>query len=99
MSLLSRLRRIGVIGVALLAACLSCPQRAFAQGITLTEGATILALDGASQHELGRSIAISGDTMVSGAAGNNCAYVFIRTSGVWSQQAKLTASDGPPAEN
>ena len=47
---------------------------------------------------LGVSVAISGDTIVSGAAFNTnilgAAYVFVRNGTTWTQQAKLTASDG-----
>jgi sugar lactone lactonase YvrE len=46
----------------------------------------------------GRSVSVSGDTVVVGAAGANsnqgAAYVFVQSSGVWSQQQELTASDG-----
>jgi hypothetical protein len=47
----------------------------------------------------GRSVALSGDTAIVGAPGQfgsgfGAAYVFVRTGGTWSQEAKLTASDG-----
>jgi len=45
----------------------------------------------------GYSVAISGDTVVVGAAGegsnSGAGYVFVRTSGTWSQQAYLKASN------
>ena len=49
----------------------------------------------------GISVAVSGDTAVVGAhrddtpAGDDAgsAYVFVRSGGTWTQQAKLTASD------
>jgi hypothetical protein len=48
----------------------------------------------------GRSVTVSGDTAVVGADGadaaggaSGSAYVFTRSGGVWTQQAKLTASD------
>ena len=67
--------------------------------------ATLAASDGAALDRFGMSVAVDGDTMVVGApyddAGsawaqrdNGSAYVFTRQSGVWSQIAKLTASDG-----
>jgi hypothetical protein len=48
--------------------------------------------------EFGYSVAISGDTAVVGADGvssdTGAAYVFTRSASVWSQQQKLTATDG-----
>ena len=71
-----------------------------------TQCAKLLASDGAVGDYFGRSVAISGDTVVVGAysdgdKGNNSgsAYIFTRdaagslTSG-WTQHAKLLASDG-----
>ena len=54
----------------------------------------------------GFAVALSGDTAVIGAKGSNvgvtadpgAAYVFTRTGDVWREQAKLTASDGAPAD-
>ncbi|WP_437659571.1 DNRLRE domain-containing protein [Sorangium sp. So ce1182] len=46
----------------------------------------------------GRSVALSADTLVVGApwgtGGAGAAYVFVRSGGVWSEQAKLVASGG-----
>ena len=67
--------------------------------------ARLAASDGAAEDRFGYSVAIDGDTMVVGVpyddAGpltaqrdHGSAYVFTRQSGVWSQIAKLTASDG-----
>jgi hypothetical protein len=58
----------------------------------------VLAEDGRSGDWLGQAVAISGDTAVIGARGDDSqtgsAYVFIRgEDGVWRQQAKLTADD------
>ena len=58
-----------------------------------------LTLTGGGGGDLfGNSVAVDGDTMVSGAPGEGndtgAAYVFTRQSGVWSQVAKLTASNG-----
>jgi hypothetical protein len=52
-------------------------------------------------EQFGTSVAISGDTLVVGAAGHNegaiegcgAVYVFTRTGGAWQQTAVLTASD------
>jgi MYXO-CTERM domain-containing protein len=58
--------------------------------------------DGVSGDAMGSSVALSGDTALVGAEqdaiGTNdaqgSAYVFVRANGVWSQQQKLTATDG-----
>ncbi|MGH2732947.1 MAG: FG-GAP repeat protein [Actinomycetota bacterium] len=63
--------------------------------------AKLLASDGAAGDILGYSVALSGDTALVGAAGDNgkgtssgSAYVFVRSLGAWRRQAKLLASDG-----
>lgn len=45
----------------------------------------------------GRSVAMSGETVVVGADGGHAAYVFVRNSGVWSQQALLKTPRQPPS--
>jgi hypothetical protein len=64
------------------------------------EQAELLASDAANNDRFGFWVAIDGDTAVVGSrqdgdAGfrSGSAYVFTRTGTVWSQQAKLTASD------
>jgi uncharacterized protein (DUF2345 family) len=72
----------------------------------LTENAKLTASDGAAFDEFGTSVAVSGDTVVVGARGNNsfqgAAYVFVKPGGGWSgnltQDAKLTASDGAASD-
>ncbi len=63
-----------------------------------TETAKLTASDGAAADEFGISVAVHGDIAVIGArqddTRNGSAYVFTRVSGVWSQEAKLIASDG-----
>jgi FG-GAP repeat protein len=67
--------------------------------------AKLLASDGAQFDNFGDVIALDGDTAVIGAlfddgtagADQGSAYVFVRTGGVWAEQAKLTAS--VPAAN
>ena len=58
----------------------------------------LTASDGAGNDRFGASVSIGGDTSVIGAYNKNnaqgAAYVFTRSSGSWSQQQKLTASDG-----
>lgn len=67
--------------------------------------AFFFASDGAAGDNFGQSVAISGNTAVVGAQSNDnargtnagAAYVFVQDgSGNWSQQQKLTASDGGP---
>jgi hypothetical protein len=66
-------------------------------GTTWSEQAILVASDGAAGDGLGRA-AISGDTVVVGANGDDAsqgsAYVFVRSGTTWSEQAKLVASDG-----
>jgi len=62
----------------------------------------LVASDGETSDEFGNSVAISGDTVFVGVQFDNVfanisqgsAYVFVRSGTVWSQQRKLTASDG-----
>ena len=60
--------------------------------------AKLTASDGAADDEFGISVAVDGGTIVVGARGDDsdtgAAYVFTKVAGVWSQVAKLTASDG-----
>jgi hypothetical protein len=66
-----------------------------------TQRAKLMASDGAAEDSFGTSVAISGGTIVVGAyleddkgmsAGS--AYVFTGSGDAWTQQPKLTASDG-----
>ena len=70
-------------------------------GTTWSQQTKLTASDGAARDQFGGSVAIAGDTIVVGAHqddenGNRSgsAYVFTRTETTWTQQAKLTASDG-----
>ena len=65
-----------------------------------TQQAKLMASDAQSSDYFGYSVAVSGDTAVIGAYGEatggsyaGAAYVFTRTGGSWTQQAKLMASD------
>ncbi len=72
-----------------------------------TEQAKLIASDAEVNDQFGVSVSISGDTAVVGAvwdvhtpgmpgdqfSGPGAAYVFVRSGGVWTQQAKLVASD------
>lgn len=66
-------------------------------GITWTEEAKLRPSDNAGGDLLGWSISISGDTIVAGACYGDlkgAAYVFTRSGTTWTEEAKLTASDG-----
>jgi hypothetical protein len=71
-------------------------------GTVWTEQAKLTASDGAADDNFGTSVALFGDTALVGAlqntvganAGQGSAYVFTRSGSVWTEQAKLTASDG-----
>src|ERR1022692_473480 len=66
-------------------------------GVTWTQQAKLTASDGASGDQFGSSVSLFGTTAVIGAPGNSAqgaAYVFTTTGFTWTQQAKLTASDG-----
>ena len=73
-------------------------QAPFASSLTLNEIAKLLASDGAANDRFGFPVAVSGNTAVVGAFGDDgqigSAYVFVRSGGIWTQQAKLLASDG-----
>lgn len=63
--------------------------------------AKLLPADGASNDEFGEDVAVDGDTAVVGArldddlgSASGAVYVFVRENDVWTQQAKLLASDG-----
>ncbi len=79
---------------------------AWAQTPIENEVAKLLASDGTAFDEFGRSVAVDGDTAVIGTLYDDdngrdagSAYVFTRDStGEWSEQAKLLASDGAPGD-
>jgi hypothetical protein len=64
--------------------------------------AELTASDGAADNEFGYSVAISGTTLLVGTpydeVGSNieqgAAYVFVQSGSTWTQQAKLTVSNG-----
>jgi len=64
-----------------------------------SEEQKLLALDDGIDDYFGYAVALDGDTALIGAyqdegSKEGSAYVFIRSGSVWSQQQKLTASDG-----
>ncbi len=67
-----------------------------------TQQAKLTASDGASVDFFGKRVAIDGDYIIVGAENNltkGAAYVFFRTGTIWTQQAKLTASDGASGDD
>jgi hypothetical protein len=70
-------------------------------GNVWTQQGVLLASDGAENDMFGSAVSIDGDTAVIGVHyhndvgdGFNSAYVFTRSGGVWSQQARLQPDDG-----
>ena len=70
-------------------------------GSIWTQQAKLVASDGAIQDRFGISVSLDGDTALIGAYADDVnvnnsgsAYVFTRTGSIWTQQAKLVASDG-----
>jgi hypothetical protein len=76
-------------------------------GTAWSQQQKLTASDGADNDNFGGSVAISGETAIVGAAGDDVgannsqgsAYVFVRAGTAWSQQQKLTASDGAAIDN
>ena len=72
-------------------------------GTTWNQQAKIVASDGAVHDLFGNSVSISGDYAIVGAYydGDNSgsAYIFKRDGTTWSQQAKITASDGAAGDH
>lgn len=71
-------------------------------GADWTQQARLVAADGALDDRFGVAVALDGDWAVIGAHADDVglaenrgsAYVFTRSDGIWSQQARLTADDG-----
>ena len=75
-------------------------------GSTWTQQAKITPNDGATSDQFGRSVSVSGDTVVVGSdedddngVGSGSAYIFFRTGGTWTQQAKIIPNDGAASDN
>jgi len=72
-------------------------------GTTWSQQQELTASDGVANDHFGFSVSVSGNTMVIGAYEKNgyqgAAYVFVQSGSVWSQQQKLTASDGAANDN
>jgi hypothetical protein len=74
-------------------------------GGSWSEQAKLVAGDPASADQLGFAVGIAGDTAVVGAptdddggGSSGSAYVFVRSGGTWSQQAKLVAADASSSD-
>ena len=74
-------------------------------GVTWTEQQKLTASDAAASDRFSWSVAVSGDTAVIGAsedddlgAQSGSAYVFARSGVTWSEETKLTASDGAASD-
>ncbi len=71
-------------------------------GTMWTQQAKLIAVDGQTFDYFGASVALSSDTALVGAYGDDfglnsdqgSAYVFVRSGSAWTQQAKLIAVDG-----
>ena len=69
-----------------------------------SEQQKLTASDGASSDYFGRNVSIDGDTAIIGAyldddnGYDTGSYIFTRSNGVWSEQQKLTASDGASSD-
>ncbi|MCB9336589.1 MAG: FG-GAP repeat protein [Lewinellaceae bacterium] len=74
-------------------------------GTSWTEQAKLSASDGDADDAFGFSVSISGDYVIAGAylddnsTNSGSAYVFARSGTTWSEQAKLTSSDGAFGDN
>jgi hypothetical protein len=74
-------------------------------GTVWTEEAKLTASEGGTGDEFGSSVAVSGDTAVVGAKGDNTPavsggsmYVFTRSGTVWNEEQRLVAADTAPAD-
>ena len=71
-----------------------------------TEQGKLLPSDGMAGDGFGDALALQGDTAVVGAPENSSAasgagavYVFARTGGIWTQEAKLLASNAEAGDS
>ena len=75
-------------------------------GSSWSQQSELTAGEGASGDRFGAAVALHGDTAVVGAQSDDLgtrmdqgsAYVFVRDGAVWSQQARLVASDGAASD-
>ena len=69
-------------------------------GGVYTQIQRLVPSDGAAEDIFGLDVAVSGDTLIVGANGHStqfpysgAAYIFVRNGSIWTEQAKLIASD------
>ena len=84
----------------------SCPGGVYVfvnSGGVWSEAAKLTDPDGLEMDAFGQQIALSGSTLIVGVPIKNqaagVAYVFVRSGGIWSQQAELTASDAAATDH
>ena len=68
----------------------------------MTQNAKLMASDRAAYDYFGCSVSASGDCAIVGAYGDDSAgsaYIFKRVGGLWTQNAKLSPSDGASGDN
>ena len=63
-------------------------------GSTWTQGPTLSPTAAGPYQYFGNAVALDNGTAVIGGLGTSAAYVFTEDAGVWSQEQKLTGSDG-----
>ena len=76
------------------------------EALVASEEAKLVASDAGPDDEFGTTVAVSADTAVVGAPGDDhaggvdagSAYVFVRNGANWTEQQKLTASDAAPGD-
>ncbi|MBI4705330.1 MAG: hypothetical protein HY744_29850 [Deltaproteobacteria bacterium] len=75
------------------------------EGDSWTQQAKLLASDCAKEDHFGIAVDVDGETIIVGALtdddngpSSGSAYVYVRSGGVWTEQAKLVASDGSPGD-
>jgi hypothetical protein len=72
-------------------------------GMDWTEEVKLTASDGANGDWFGRSVSLNGDYITIGAvyddSNTGSAYIFKNTGAGWTEEAKLTASDGEPDDH
>jgi hypothetical protein len=76
-------------------------------GTVWTQQAQLLAGDGTFNDQFGASVAIDGDSVVIGSVfddvgttlNQGSAYIFTRSGAVWTQQARINATDGVANDN
>ena len=76
-------------------------------GTVWTQQARLLANDGAFNDQFGNAVAIDGETIIVGAyfddvganANQGSAYIFVRNGANWTQQARISSTDGAANDN